>query len=251
MNTQKYKIGILGYGEVGKAISKFYRKPRIKDVKRNDGLKGVEVLHICIPWNEKFIGIAVKEIKNSQPKLTIIHSTIAPGTTKKIINKLPRNLKTVVHSPVRGVHPHLYKGIKTFIKYVGAENKNAGRAAEKHLRSIGIKTKLFTPAATTELGKLLDTTYYGVAIAWHGEMEKICKETGVKFDDAVTDFNLTYNDGYVKLGKKNVIRPVLFPPTKTGGIGGHCVIPNAKILKKLYGSEAIKLVLKYEPKKRN
>ena len=68
----------------------------------------------------------------------------------------------------------------------------------------------------------------------------------VDFDAVATEFNETYNDGYTKLGKKNVIRPVLFVDDKP--IGGHCIIPNAKILDKYLKSEAISLVLKYKPK---
>ena len=77
-------------------------------------------------------------------------------------------------------------------------------------------------------------------------MAKICKKEKVNFDDVATEFNKTYNEGYSKLGMKNVIRPVLFAPE--GGIGGHCVVPNAKILKKHYKSKALDLVLEYEPK---
>ena len=88
------KVGILGYGEVGKAIAKFYqnsyarkrfgRQIKIKELKKDDGLKGVEILHICIPWNNNFIKTVKKEIKEIKPKLTIIHSTVAPGTVKKL-----------------------------------------------------------------------------------------------------------------------------------------------------------------------
>ena len=129
------KIGILGYGQVGQAIAKFYKKPKIKDLNRNDGLKGVEILHVCLPWSENFVEIVKKEIKKIKPKLTIVHSTVAPKTTKKIGGM-------VVHSPIRGVHPHLYKGIKTFVKYIGADNKKSGNLAKKHLESLGIKNKL-------------------------------------------------------------------------------------------------------------
>src|SRR3989344_5889419 len=121
------KIGILGFGEVGQAVAKFYKNPRIKDLNKNDGLKGVDVLHVCIPYSEKFVGIVKKEINEASPKLTIIHSTVAPGATKAIGGM-------IVHSPVRGVHPHLYKGVKTFVKYIGADNKIAGKMAEKHLK---------------------------------------------------------------------------------------------------------------------
>ncbi len=247
-------IGIFGYGEVGQAIAKFYGsagspQAKIKDLTRDDGLKGVDILHICIPWSGSFIKITKREIRKIKPKLTIIHSTIELGTTQKIISGLPRDYQRVVHSPVRGVHPNLYQGIKTFVKYIGADNKKAGEMAKKHLEGLGIKTKIFYPSATTELGKLLSTSYYGLIIAWHGEMEKFCDKFGVDFEKAVADFNKTYNEGYKKLGMLNVIRPVLYPPKK--GIGGHCIIPNAKILKKYHKSDAINLILKYKSKKKN
>ncbi len=251
-------VGILGYGEVGQAIAKFYDNPRlrrrfggqakIKDFKRDDGLKGVKVLHICLPWNENFIKVVKKEIREIKPTITIIHSTVAPGATKKIISGLPRACRGVVHSPVRGMHPKLYPGIKTFVKYIGADNKRAGQLAKKHLESLGIKTKVFTPSITTEIGKLLDTSYYSLCIAWHGEMKEICDKAGVDFAKAITDFNETYNQGYKKLGKENVARPVLYPPKN--GISGHCIISNAEILKKYHQSEALDLILKYKVKKK-
>jgi len=239
------EVGILGYGEIGSSLARFYDSAnspqvKIKDLNRDDGLQGVDILHICIPYNDKFIDIVKKEIKTNKPKLTIIHSTTAPGTTKKIGGM-------VVHSFVRGVHPYLYEGIKTFVKYIGADSKEAGEMAKKHLESLGIKTKLVYPSKTSELAKLFCTTYYGLCIAWHGEMAKICKQEGVNFDDAVTELNKTYNEGYTKLGKTNVVRPVLFAPEN--GIGGHCVVPNVKILKKYYKSKALDLILDYEKKR--
>jgi len=259
MKKSNQKIGILGYGEVGRAIAKFYKSPRfrkrfggqakIKDLNRDDGLEGVEILHICIPWNENFIKIVRKEIKEIKPRLTIIHSTVAPGTTKKLALSLPRRIgRMVVHSPIRGDHPHLYKGIKTFVKYIGVDNKKAGELAKKHLESLGIKTKVFYPSVTTEIGKLLDTSYYGLCIAWHGEMKKICDKYGIDFEKAVTNFNKTYNVTYPKLGKPNVVRPVLSPPER--GIGGHCVCQNAEILEKYFKSQALDLILKYKPRKK-
>ena len=241
MSRNIKNVGILGYGETGKAIAKFYRKPKIKDLNHDDGLKGVEVLHVCIPYSEKFVSIVRKEIKKNRPNLTIIHSTVPPGTTKKIGG-------SVVHSPIRGVHPKLYEGLKTFVKYIGTDNPKAGQMAKKHLEGLGMKTKVFTPSATTEMGKLLDTTYYGLCIAFHGEIKKMCDKLQLNFDQVATDFNQTYNEGYRKLGLKNVIRPVLYPPAPF--IGGHCIVSNAKILKKHFRSPALDLILKYQPKKK-
>jgi UDP-N-acetyl-D-mannosaminuronate dehydrogenase len=145
------------------------------------------------------------------------------------------------------MHPDLYPSIKTFVKYIGADSKKAGKLAKRHLESLGIKTKIFQPSTTTEIGKLFSTSYYGLCISWHGEMEKICKKEGIDFEKTITDFNKTYNKGYKKMGKKNVIRPILFPPE--GGIGGHCIVPNAEILKRYYNSGAFDLILKYKPRK--
>ena len=58
-------------------------------------------------------------------------------------------------------------------------------------------------------------------------MKKLCDEHNLDFMEVMTKYNNTYNEGYTKLGKLNVVRPVLYPTDK---IGGHCVIPNAKLL---------------------
>ena len=234
---RKQSIGIIGYGEIGKAIARFYDNPRIKDLDRNDGLWGIDILHICFPYSRHFVKIVKREIAEIKPNLTIIHSTVAPGTTKKIGGQ-------VVHSPIRGTHPDLYEGIKTFIKYVGADDKRAARHARRHLRGLGIPSKTFMPSETTEVGKLLSTAYYGLCIAFHGEAQRLCQKYGVDFSQAMTDFNKTYNRDWPKLGRPEVIRPILYPP-ENNRIGGHCIIANAKLLKKYFKSKALDLILKY------
>jgi len=235
---KKERIGILGFGEVGKAIARFYKNPRIKDLNTKEPLERLDVLNVCIPYSKEFIRIVKEEINNSKPDLTIIHSTVPVGTTEKLGRR-------VVHSPIRGVHPHLYKQIKSFVKYVGADDIQDGLIAELHLNSLGIKTEIFTPARTTELGKLLSTAYYGLCIAYHGEAQKICNKAGVEFSKAMTHFNQTYNDGYRQAGLPHFRRPILYSPSKHG-IGGHCITQNASILKRFYKSLVFDLILKYK-----
>jgi len=238
LNQKLEKAGILGYGHIGKAIAKFYKNPRIKDKNDITNFRGIDVLNICIPYSTEFEKIVKKEIEKAEPKLTIIHSTVAPGTTKNIGGM-------VVHSPVRGIHPYLYEGIKTFTKYIGADILEAGILTENHFREIGLKPKAFGPSIITELGKLLSTTYYGLCIAFHGEVKKLCDKYKVPFEQVMNDFTETYNEGYKKLNKENVIRPILTPP-KNDTIGGHCVIENTKILQNYMESEALDLILKYK-----
>ena len=232
----KQKIGILGYGETGQAIAKFYKKTKKKDLKRDDNLKGVDIFHVCVPYSKNFVNIVSKEIKKIKPKLAIIHSTIAPGATKKIIKETKN--KMIVHSPIRGIHPHLYQGIKTFIKYIGADNKKAGELARKHFQSLGIKTKVFQLSATTEALKLWDTTQYAWMIILNKEIKKWCDKNGLNFDAIYLEANKSYNEGYQKLGRPDVARPYLkYMP---GKIGGHCIISNCRLL----NSEISKIILK-------
>ncbi|NMB92554.1 MAG: hypothetical protein GYA31_02970 [Parcubacteria group bacterium] len=212
---------IIGKGEIGKAlynILKPYYKVYIRD--KDDDLNGTfDVLHICYPPIKNFINITKSYIKKYNPKLVILHSTVPVGYAKKVG-------AIAVHSPIRGKHPHLEKGIKTFVKYFGGPK---AKEAAKYFSQIGIKTKIMTNSETTELLKILDTTYYGWNIVFAKEVKRICDKLKLDFNEVYTIPNQDYNEGYIKLKMPHVVRPVLKP--MEGKIGGHCIIPNLYLLK--------------------
>jgi len=223
-------VGVLGIGEVGSAIKKLASKNftvYTRDLD-HDNFKGKEinVLHLCVPYNSKFTSIAIKTIKELKPKLIIINSTVKPGTTRKIYQKTK---VPIAHVPIMGIHPHLAKYQKTFTKMIGPVNDQSYQLARTHWRKLGT-TKIirFNGPEETELGKILSTTYYGWNIIFNKAAKKICQQTNTNFNQVYTKFNQIYNSGYLKT-KPNVVRPVLdYTP---GKIGGHCVIPNAEIMK--------------------
>ena len=220
---------VIGLGEVGNALCQVIEdsgeyklfKRDVEDIKIDEE---IDIMHICIPYMDNFAGIAANYIKKYNPKLVVINSTVRPGTTKAIYDKTK---KSIVHSPVRGKHPEIKEGLLLFVKFIGPADKKSGEDAKKHFESLGIKSEIMNSPVETELGKLFGTTYYGLCIAYHQEMERICKKFNADFKQAVTRFNETYNDG-CKITNPNVVRPVLYP----GFIGGHCVMPNIGILKK-------------------
>ena len=225
------KIGILGMGEIGQAIAQFYKNPQTQDLKGGKFEGDLDILNVCIPYSQDFLKTVREVIKKHNAGLVIIHSTVPVGTTQKL------NHRFAVHSPVRGVHPNLHKGLKTFVKFIGADFAGAGRLASEHFDELGIKNEVWYKSASTELFKLLDTTYYGMAIAFHAYADKLCQENKVNFDNVMTRGNHTYNQGYWELKRYDVIRPVLFPPE--GAIGGHCILPNSLLLKKQFGDDPI------------
>jgi len=236
-------IGIVGTGEVGSAIKKLTEKKHnvFTANRKIDSITGkkIDVLHICIPYSSNFVKIAVKAVKKYQPLLTIIESTVAPGTTDTIYRKTK---SLICHSPVRGVHPNLYQGIKTFIKYIGPTSISAGKKAEEYYKKLGLKTEVFKNAKTTEIAKLMDTTYYGWNIVFQKEMNTICKKNNISFEEAYTQWNETYNQGYQKLKMPHVVRPVL--KNYPGKIGGHCITSNCQILKQTLTDQISGIILK-------
>jgi UDP-N-acetyl-D-mannosaminuronate dehydrogenase len=244
------KVGFLGLGEIGTAVKQMYNfincEKTIKELQWNHGIwDNLDVLNVCIPYSEKFVEIVVHEILETNCELTIIHSTVAVGTTRKIKEMIGD--KYVVHSPVRGVHPNLYEGLLTFTKFVGSPDDIGDALAIKHMSKLPYTDIKFVESSeTSELGKLVSTSYYGLCIAWHGEVQKMCEQFDVPFHEVMNAFNITYNEGYKKLGKEHVVRPTLTPPID--GIGGHCIIPNAELLDEQVDSPALKLIKDYKKK---
>ena len=218
---------IIGSGEIGKALYKVLKDTHDIVIRDTEPLEvdKVNVMHICFPYSEGFCGYVEAYKKEYNPDFTVIHSTIPVGTATKC---------GAFHSPVRGVHPNLEGGIRTFVKYLAPRNLELA----DYFKKAGIKIKQLEKPETTELAKMLSTTYYGLAISFHSYANKLAKETGTGFESVMTEFNTTYNQGYKELGMDNVVRPVLFFP-KDDIIGGHCVTQNATLLKELYGDDPI------------
>lgn len=238
-------IGIIGHGEIGKSVEQIYSdyskfKLTIidKEYVRGDGT--IDIMNICLPLFDDYVTVVCEYIKKYKPILCIIHTSTTPGTTLEISSRAECG---VVHSPVRGVHPNLYEGLKMFKKYIGYVDNEGKKLCEEHFEDLKIPYQSVAGPSNTELAKLYSTTYYGLCIAFHGEMKRHFDELNLNYD-IITDWNKTYNDGYRELGKEGVIRPVLTPPDKF--IGGHCVIPNTELLRGIFTSKAFDLILNYK-----
>lgn len=227
---------ILGYGEIGKSLFRLYENNKdhtvyVKDVGPYDKTpERVDVLHVCISFSNHFVRDVVGVAKKWNPSIVIIHSTVVPFTTDKIAAEL-KNCH-VVHSYVTGKHPNLTQSLLTFVKAVGG-NKEACFAASQHLNSVGITTGVFENSVTSEIAKLSDTTNYFANILHMKAVFLLCKKYGANFGQAYVIATDNYNAGYEQLGLPQFKRQRL---TYTSGvIGGHCVVPNAKILSKQCG----------------
>lgn len=208
---------IIGAGEIGKSLfevlSSFYNT-KLADIHK-DRVGEYSILHICFPYSNKFVDEVNRYRELYNPEFIIIHSTIPVGTAK---------LCRAIHSPVVGIHPKLKESFLTFTKFLSGER--AGEVAD-YFRKAGMKVYLFDKPETTELLKILDTTFYGLCVEYTKDIKIECDKHGIPFE-AWTIYNENYNKGYQSLGHPEFIRPNLVPIMKK--IGGHCVLPNANLL---------------------
>ena len=241
MKNKLTHVGILGVGQVSGAIKRLtskYCHVLTKDM-LVDNLtnKKIDILHVCVPYSNSFVDIVTKQIKQNQPKLIVINSTVKPGTSRYIFSKTNMS---IVHSPIMGVHPRLYHYLFQFPKFIGPINKKSGVLASSHFKHMGLKTILFNNPEETELAKLLDTTYYGLNIVFSKWVKGLCIGSSLDFNNVYAKFNKAYNEGYIKT-LPNVRRPILVPIM--GPIGGTCVVPNAKILDSYISNVICKLII--------
>jgi UDP-N-acetyl-D-mannosaminuronate dehydrogenase len=249
----KEKVLVLGLGEVGRPLFELLKESgkfavygfdvdaeKMKEIGQTALPDHVDIMHVCIPCmsKEEFVKNVVDHIKNFKPRLVIINSTVEPGTTMEVHAHCSDCL--VAHSPIRGVHKsleHMKWELKRWTKYVGGVNVESSEAAREHFRKVGLKTKVLKSCLETELAKLFETTYRAWMIACFQEMHRISRYFGADFDCVVDFLEDTHR---VRLD-----RPVMFP----GVIGGHCVIPNTKLLLKVYNSEFLRLILESNEKR--
>ena len=224
---------IAGLGEIGKPIFKLLSKEYIivgfdlnhdlMDERKFEKYRNLKTsfLHIAIPVTDKFINNVLQLHKKFQPECIVIHSTIKPGTTEKLQDKLPI---PVIYSATRGVHKRMSNDIKRYTKFFvisanAPRKKWASSKYAKLMRCVGIKTKKMSKPETLELAKIVcDTSYLGWLVNYAQLSNLIAIEHGVNYDE-MWSFS---DEIHEFLGN----RPKMYP----GYIGGHCVIPNLDLI---------------------
>jgi len=206
---------VIGMGEIGTGLAEVLQ---CHGIDKNDEVPKADIIHICFPYSDHFVELVQKYKHDTGASLTVIHSTVPVGTTNKCGGE-------AVHSPVRGKHPHLAEGIKTFVKFFGGER---AKEVAAHFSALGVKTVTTEKPENTEAMKLWDTEIYREAILLNKRIHQYCEEHGLDFDIVYTLANKTYNDGYAKLGHSEFAKYVL--KHVEGPIGGHCLEPNHKLL---------------------
>ena len=235
--SDKKIVLVIGLGEVGKPLlailSQHYHAIGVDIARPAERIEHADVMHICYPFEVRdFVGETVRYIARFKPALTIINSTVGVGTTRTVA---ARTSVDVVHSPVRGKHTHMQEEMHYYTKFIGALDATVACKAARHFEASGFKTKILSSPEATELGKLTETTYFGVMIAWAQEVERYCDRVGADYNEVISLY-----DEVPFFPRINY-----FP----GIIGGHCVMPNIEILCEIDHSPLLKAIQASNKKK--
>src|SRR5579875_675189 len=222
---------VVGVGEVGGALANVlahhWRVERL-DLEPRPIPRPIAVMHICFPFVHApaFEAAVASYVERFQPQLTIINSTVRPGTTAALA---ARCRQPMVFSPVRGKHTHMEADSLRYRKFVAATEPTAAAAAQAHFAQSGMQTTQIDRPQTLELAKLAETSYFGVLIAFAQELNRYAAQLEGDYDQAASFFEEI----------DFLPRCRYFP----GFIGGHCVIPNLKLLQQLRPSALFQAIL--------
>ena len=218
------KVLVVGLGHVGSAIYELVKGKHEVDyieIDKQETELEPDVMHICMNYTSDFEDTTVGYMRRFRPGLTILESTVRIGTTRRIYERVRM---PIVHSPVVGNEKDgmLWCIKDRYTKYVAAPKPEFSELAKSYYEGLGLRVKVLSRPESTELAKLCETTYYALMISWFQEVDRMCNKVGADFDE-VSEFigRITKESGYQHL------RPVFYP----GVIGGHCLMPNLKLLK--------------------
>ena len=223
---------VVGLGEVGGALSQVLKRNGRRvfehDIERQEFDAPIGVMHLCFPFTKQadFEAIALSYIDRFKPQLTIINSTVVPGTSRSIAEK---SSTPIAYSPVRGKHVRMAEDLLKYRKFVAGTDDKTTKLAAEHFREAGMTTQCISKLETLELAKLGETTYFGVLIAFAQELNRYANQVNGDYEEALDFFE----------------EVDFLPRTKyyPGFIGGHCVIPNIQLLRTIASSPMLEAVL--------
>ena len=215
---------VVGLGEIGVPLLEILRGAHQavgRDIE-DRAFHGVRVLHLCFPFGPDFVTSASRYVSLYQPEVVVVNSTVVPGTTRAIQQKTGT---PAVYSPVRGKHTRMREELRHYRKFVAGSSAEAVALVESQFAAAGVTTQRMSSFESLELAKLLETTYFGLLVAWAQEMDRFVTSIGADYWETLEFFE--------EIG---FFPPVGFEP---GYIGGHCVMPNLHLLEQVRQSPFI------------
>ncbi len=225
---KKFKVGVIGNGFVGEAISFAFSPVADLYVYDTDPLKSLDDLEsvhscdfvfVCVPTPMYEDGSqdlsyveGVFEKATSKP-VYILKSTVLPGTTEELSKKYS-NIK-IIFSPEFLTERTAKLDMLTQSRIIlGGELSLTEKAKTLFNQRFKIKNIIQTDSKTAELTKYMNNTFFATKVSIMNEFKLLCDKIGANWEDALKGF---VSDGRIGDSHLNV-------PGHDGklGYGGTC-----------------------------
>ena len=225
---KKFKVGVIGNGFVGEAISFAFSSVSDMYVYDTDPLKSLDDLESVHTCDFVFICVPTPMFKDGSQDLSyvedvfekatskpvyILKSTVLPGITDQLSKKYS-NIK-IVFSPEFLTERTAKLDILTQSRIIlGGELSLTEKAKTLFNERFKIKNIIQTDSKTAELTKYMNNTFFATKVSIMNEFKLLCDKIGANWEDALKGF---VSDGRIGDSHLNV-------PGHDGklGYGGTC-----------------------------
>ena len=199
VKPQKRKVGIIGYGYVGKIVEKFFAEryevriydPAYDGHHTKDEINECDLAVICVPPPMRGDGscdtsIVEETIAWVEAPLILLRSTVPPGTTDRL-QKLTG--KRIVFSPEYAgesgywtPHPFTTDEREMPFYIFGGDAGDCEAIIDYYVVVTGPTKKYHsTTAKIAETVKYFENEYFAWKVMWANEMRETCEAIGVPF----------------------------------------------------------------------
>lgn len=186
------KVGIVGYGHVGKAMHDLFKDAIIYDEPLGIGIKNdinsCDVAFVCVPTPQSKDGscdvsIVENVISWIESSVIILRSTVYVGFTDEMASKYK---KEIVFQPEyygeTVAHPFVDLNARTWLTFGGTEN-GINRAINVYKSVMNSSVAIYQSGAKeAELAKYMENAFFATKVIFCNEFYDIAKGLGVNYN---------------------------------------------------------------------
>jgi UDPglucose 6-dehydrogenase len=225
---KKFKVGVIGNGFVGEAISfafssvsdlHVYDTDPLKSLDDLDSVHTCDFVFVCVPTpmfedgSQDLSYVESTFEKATSKPIYILKSTVLPGTTTELCKRFPES--KIIFSPEFLTERTAKLDMLTQSRIIlGGELLLTEKVKVLFNQRFKIKNIIQTDSKTAELTKYMNNTFFATKVSIMNEFKLLCDKIGANWEDALKGF---VSDGRIGDSHLNV-------PGHDGklGYGGTC-----------------------------
>ena len=244
---KKFKVGVIGNGFVGEAISfafssvsdlYIYDTDPSKSLNDLDSLHNCDYIFICVPTpmfkdgSQDLSYVQSAFDKATSKPIYILKSTVLPGTTE-MLSKKYSNIKIIFSPEFLSERTAKLDMLTQSRIILGGDLSLTKKAKPLFNHRFKIKNIIQTDSKTAELIKYMNNTFFATKVSIMNEFKLLCDKIGANWEDALRGF---VSDGRIGDSHLNV-------PGHDGklGYGGTCFPKDVNALLSFSEKHNIKL----------